>query len=596
MVRGWAARAGRWLRARLRAHRYPLVAVGIIFIAATVRVGLLVAGWPGTDSDDATMGLMAKHILTRGEHPIFFYGQSYMGAVEAYLGALMFALFGVSQLALKCGLVVLYAGFMAVMYALLAQLFDRRWALIGLVLLAFGADDMLYHQLEAYGGYLETLFFGALLLALATWLVRTGTAAKRARRLLTFGMWGLAAGLGLWSDPLVAPFVALSALVLVLLCWRDVRGRAGAIALLGLMLGVVPWIIYLVTVPSAGMARGFLQQPVQAGTSANSISVAVQPSLQALGAAVFKQALGAVLISVPNNTGATTLCPLRVTQAWPPDQWTTPHVRACMALRTVWGGGFLTLLGLALVLEVRALWALWALRRWSTKSWSPVERRGVARSAGRAMALAAPAGTVMLYALSSSAATAPWQYSRYLISLAIALPVALATLWDHAGRARRRAAKSAGTLLRRRRPSGRIEVAGVTSLCAVVLIVGTVGAYRASAAASAQTQQQEDLARRLLAQGDTRVYSEFWTCYRLMFESDERVVCGVLNADLSPRPSRWALYDTMMRAAPQPAYVFPLPSPQASLFPQLAAERGWHIVDATMVDGQWIIFHVQSAL
>src|SRR5262249_30710658 len=182
MVQGWAGRAKRGLRPWLGARRYPLAAAGIILVAAAVRVGLLAAGWPGTDSDDATMGLMAKHILTRGEHPIFFYGQSYMGTIEAYLGALMFALFGVSQLAVKCGLVVLYAGFMAVMYALLAQLFDRRWALVGLMLLAFGADDMLYHQLEAYGGYLETLFFGAVLLVLATWLVHTGVDAKRARR------------------------------------------------------------------------------------------------------------------------------------------------------------------------------------------------------------------------------------------------------------------------------------------------------------------------------------------------------------------------------------------------------------------------------
>src|SRR5262249_12939875 len=208
--------------------------------------------WPGTDSDDATMGLMAKHILTRGEHPIFFYGQSYMGTIEAYLGALMFAFLGVSQFALKCGLVVLYAGFMAAMYTLLSQLFDRRGSLVGLALRAFGADNMLYHPLEAYGGYLETLFFGALLLTLATWLVRTGADAQRGRRLLAFGAWGLVAGLGLWSDPLVAPFVALSALALALLCWRVARGRAGVIALLGLLLGVAPWILYLATSSSPG--------------------------------------------------------------------------------------------------------------------------------------------------------------------------------------------------------------------------------------------------------------------------------------------------------------------------------------------------------
>src|SRR5579875_1808015 len=152
----------------LRAHRYALAAAGIILIAVAVRVALVALGWPGTDSDDATMGLMAKHILTQGEHPIFFWGQAYMGTIEVYLGALMFAFLGVSEFALKCGLIILYAAFMMVMYLLLTRLFSQKWALVGLLLLAGSTDDMLYHQLQAYGGYLETIFFGALLTFLAT--------------------------------------------------------------------------------------------------------------------------------------------------------------------------------------------------------------------------------------------------------------------------------------------------------------------------------------------------------------------------------------------------------------------------------------------
>ena len=33
---------------------------------------------------------MALHIAYRGEHPFLFYGQNYMGALEAYIGALLF--------------------------------------------------------------------------------------------------------------------------------------------------------------------------------------------------------------------------------------------------------------------------------------------------------------------------------------------------------------------------------------------------------------------------------------------------------------------------------------------------------------------------
>ena len=39
---------------------------------------------------------LALHIAYRGEHPLFFYGQEYMGPLEAYIGALLFHIFGVS--------------------------------------------------------------------------------------------------------------------------------------------------------------------------------------------------------------------------------------------------------------------------------------------------------------------------------------------------------------------------------------------------------------------------------------------------------------------------------------------------------------------
>jgi hypothetical protein len=62
----------------------------LIIGAVLLRVVLISNGWPGINSDEATMGLNALHILTRGERPIFFYGQNYLGTIEAYLGAFFF--------------------------------------------------------------------------------------------------------------------------------------------------------------------------------------------------------------------------------------------------------------------------------------------------------------------------------------------------------------------------------------------------------------------------------------------------------------------------------------------------------------------------
>src|ERR1700730_6025442 len=79
---------------------YEIAALVIIALAVLLRIFLIVKGWPATDSDEGTMGLEAMHIAFRGEHPVFLYGQNYMGTIEAYLGALLFRLFGASLFSL----------------------------------------------------------------------------------------------------------------------------------------------------------------------------------------------------------------------------------------------------------------------------------------------------------------------------------------------------------------------------------------------------------------------------------------------------------------------------------------------------------------
>src|SRR5436305_557203 len=123
---------------------YTIAAAVIIVIAAALRVTLVALGWPPLDSDEATMGLMGMHIAFHGEWPIFFYGQGYMGAFEAYLAAIMFRLFGVSTFTLLLG-------------GILLLLFCRRallgWASICLVVaLLIGALPMIIYNVYASPG------------------------------------------------------------------------------------------------------------------------------------------------------------------------------------------------------------------------------------------------------------------------------------------------------------------------------------------------------------------------------------------------------------------------------------------------------------
>ena len=51
-------------------------------------------------TDNAVMPLMGKHMLDKGEFPIFYYGQHYMGSLEPLLVAAGFTLFGKSNVVL----------------------------------------------------------------------------------------------------------------------------------------------------------------------------------------------------------------------------------------------------------------------------------------------------------------------------------------------------------------------------------------------------------------------------------------------------------------------------------------------------------------
>jgi hypothetical protein len=616
-------------------HRGRLAAAGVILCAALVRLALISAGWPGTDSDEATMGLMAIHILRDGEHPIFFYGQAYMGSIEAHLAAVVFAVLGVSVFSLKVALILLYVCFMVVMWLLLRQLFTPRRALFGLALLIFGGGDLLGLELHAFGGYLETLCFGTLVILLSAWLIRIGGDPTRRRGARAAGLaaWGLAAGLGIYSDPLVLPFVIVSAAGLALGCWSHLRSRLGALALAGLLLGLAPWTVYAITAPSADAAKSFLQRPVhrQAATAQ-----APQP---ALGEMVVEHLVGTVVVAVPDMIGGEALFPVG-SDTWPPTTWTTPARRLGALLRGLYGLGFIACLIVALGQQAKLLWAI---RRKPSSVWSALERAQAARTLACLIALAAPSATIIAFAVSDASSAAPWIFSRYLIGLLIALPVVVCSLFGPsptlmmlpspaALRARAQAPLgSLGSLVDLRRslarylrvrsaqpPAGRFaalwrfsaveparaplsmswrgvwrigQFAGMLLLVAL-LVLSTLDIISQIPALREQNRVRHDLVERLLRRGDTQIDSEFWTCYWVIFASDERILCAALNTDMTRRASRYPPYDAAMGSASPKSFAFPLPSAQADAFPAWAAAQGWRFTSAT-VDAQYVIFTVE---
>src|SRR6266704_4840959 len=239
---------------RLNIGKYGLFALLISALAVCLRLLLSALGWPTTNSDEDTIGLMARHIANNGEHPVVFYSRNYLGAIEAYLGAAFFRLFGASLFTLRLGTILHDGFFFASMYLLTSLLYTKKLALFVLVLLGLGPNAIFLWELYAKGGSTQTLFFGTLAFLLASWLSLTSSQdLSRGRRWLRFaayGGWGLVVGLGIWSDMIVLPFFIMSSMLLLLFCWRVLRSWAPVFLLLGFVIGAFPLIVYNFQAPS----------------------------------------------------------------------------------------------------------------------------------------------------------------------------------------------------------------------------------------------------------------------------------------------------------------------------------------------------------
>ena len=116
----------------------PAVALVLGTAGVLYRLVLTAVEAPPTNSDEGTMGLAALHILDGREHPAFFYGQHYMGTLEAYLAAPLLAVAGPSVLALRLPALLCYAAFLWLMYRLTRRLYTPWLAAATVGLLSFG--------------------------------------------------------------------------------------------------------------------------------------------------------------------------------------------------------------------------------------------------------------------------------------------------------------------------------------------------------------------------------------------------------------------------------------------------------------------------
>jgi hypothetical protein len=121
------------------------------------------------DADQGVFGLMAKHLIEGRAFPLYMYGQNYILAVEAWMAAPMFLLFGVSVPALKLPLLLINvaAGVLLVTRLQREVGISAGYALIASLFFLLPPPGTTARLLEASGGNVEPFLYILLL-----WLTR----------------------------------------------------------------------------------------------------------------------------------------------------------------------------------------------------------------------------------------------------------------------------------------------------------------------------------------------------------------------------------------------------------------------------------------
>jgi hypothetical protein len=223
---------------RLQRRQYALALGGILALGTALRLWLLGRGIPMPDSDEGMVGLMALHML-HGEWSIFLWGQAYMGSLESMLIAPFLLIFGPHAFSLHLAPLFIGMAAIAMIAVPAAWLISRSAGLIVALLLAVGPPFFDVLGLRAFGGYVETLLFGNLLLLLA--LLGAYPWGRTPRMLISTG---LIAGLAFWTNMLVIPFLCV---MVVIFWWQrraDLISWRGLLLVACLLIGASPALIY----------------------------------------------------------------------------------------------------------------------------------------------------------------------------------------------------------------------------------------------------------------------------------------------------------------------------------------------------------------
>jgi len=226
---------------RLTWHNWAIVLIPAVLLRTIILLSGLTVSF---NSDEAIVGLMARHINQGQPIPVFFYGQAYLGSLDAILVSIGFRVFGESVASIRLVESILYL-LIVITTVLLAHRLSskspnrRRIAVIAGLLVALPPVMFTLYTTMTLGGYGETLLLGNLIWLIG-WDLIDRPDSSGARWLIL----GVLAGLGWWTDALILIYLLPIGLFLLITVlkrrqWRDL----GWIVLAGMafIIGGAPW-------------------------------------------------------------------------------------------------------------------------------------------------------------------------------------------------------------------------------------------------------------------------------------------------------------------------------------------------------------------
>jgi hypothetical protein len=279
-----------------------------VALLPTLALGLLLRLWAihapvsAVNSDEALTGLQAYDVLD-GQVAVMVAGNEYGGAVESFLLApLLLVSSGVLPLkAVPIALTLVAAGALA--WTARPLLSPGAALMVGATAWVSSAVAISISSLN-YMGYASGQL--AMILAMGC---SVRVLARHERRLWPAFLAGLATGVAMWCHPMFGVVSVLAVLPVVAACRRS--ARTVAVLLSGGVLGVLPWLVYLVPIGLPTVNPGpiestypgriglFVTELVPSGFGLRAGEEWVQPSWLAQGMAALVLAaalLGLVLL------------------------------------------------------------------------------------------------------------------------------------------------------------------------------------------------------------------------------------------------------------------------------------------------------------